>query len=47
MTMPGLIGMLLLNPAFLNSLAVSPLPMAEAIGFSPVLTAVTRKLGYY
>ncbi len=45
--MPGLIGMLLLDPAFLNSLAVSLSLMAEAIGISLVLAAGTRKLGYY
>jgi len=45
--MLGLSAMLLLDPALLNSLAISLGLMAISIGLSAVLTAVTRRLGYY
>ncbi len=44
--MLGLGGVLLVNPALLNSLVVSFALLAGALGVSVVLAMVTRKLGY-
>jgi hypothetical protein len=45
--MLGLSGMLLLDPALLNSLTIALSLMTGSIGVALVLAAITRRLGYY